>query len=442
VESQDLILNFLSCVREDGYISPEEHEELTKAVADLSSQSQQKSSSLAAEAMGMTSSNAMAAFFLAPTGKHPGQPPNGSKERGSFVDAPVSTLLVQNRVNADAILSDRTFNCRSRGDIPMDAAIIAHGFQHPVNYASRYNMDVRRLEAWLRALANQYTDQSYHNWMHAVDTFQLCFLSLQGGLTRYMNFQDACSILIAAIAHDVGHQGQNNAYHLKAGTKLAFLYNDRSPLENMHASLAFETLRKPEMNFLESMKSEDFGNMRMKILDCILETDPSLHFGFVGQLDGRAKKICKYADVVDRDSEEGKQNTSDRRMLVKGFVHMADIGNGLRSWDVYKHLVASLEEEFFKQGDQERELGIPISPMMDRSKDCLAAGQDFFLTKMVLPLFDLYSNFLDEDFTDICRSNLHSNNKRWPALISAHGKKPVKELLALDGSEEKQDEAT
>lgn len=436
VESRDLVLSFLSSAMGDGYISQEEHEELAKAVADLSSEFQKESSSTA-EAMEMLNSTPMAAFFLRPTGDAPGQCPDAPKVRGSFDGALPSTLLIQSGLDADAILSDRTFNCRNRGDIPLGAALIAHGFQHPVNYASRYNMDVRRLDAWLEAVARQYTDTAYHNWMHAIDTFQLCFLSLRGGLDRYINYQDACSILIAAIAHDIGHQGQNNAFHLKARTQLAIVYNDKSPLENMHASLAFETLRKPKTNFLESLPAADFANMRMKIIDSILETDATLHFDYVAKLESRAQHIGKYVSGASKDPEQGKQATADRRLLVKGVVHMADIGNGFRTWDVYKHLVAALEEEFFLQGDQEQELGIPISPMMDRNKDSLAAGQDFFLTKMVLPLFDLYSNFMAEDFNNFCRSTLHANNSRWTALINVHGKKTVKEFLALDGTEEK-----
>ncbi len=37
--------------------------------------------------------------------------------------------------------------------------------------------------------------------------------------------------------------------------------------------------------------------------------------------------------------------------------------------------LTSLEEEFFRQGDKERELGIPISPLFDRSKQGVSKSQ-------------------------------------------------------------------
>ncbi len=37
------------------------------------------------------------------------------------------------------------------------------------------------------------------------------------------------------------------------------------------------------------------------------------------------------------------------------------------AWDVHLRWVKLLEEEMFRQGDQERAHGLPVSPLMDRS---------------------------------------------------------------------------
>merc|ERR1719401_2620118 len=121
-------------------------------------------------------------------------------------------------------------------------------------------------------------------------------------------------------------------------------------------------------------------------------------------------------------------------MLLRGFVHMADIGNSFRPWDVYKNLVVSLEDEFFRQGDQERELGLPITPMMDRTKDSLATGQGFFLGKLVLPLLDLYISFMNNEVATVFKGALADNKERWEALVSRHGKKQAQELIELETS--------
>merc|ERR1712203_275811 len=90
------------------------------------------------------------------------------------------------------------------------------------------------------------------------------------------------------------------------------------------------------------------------------------------------------------------------------------------------------ETEFFKQGDQERDLGLPITPMMDRTKDSLATGQGFFLGKLVLPILELYNHFMEKELADFFRSTLTDNKDKWAELVEEHGKKSAQDLIALD----------
>ena len=46
----------------------------------------------------------------------------------------------------------------------------------------------------------------------------------------------------------------------------------------------------------------------------------------------------------------------------------ADIGHLASSLNVHLRWVKRLEEEMFRQGDQERAHGLPVSPLMDRLK--------------------------------------------------------------------------
>jgi len=49
--------------------------------------------------------------------------------------------------------------------------------------------------------------------------------------------------------------------------------------------------------------------------------------------------------------------------------------------------VRRLESEFFAQGDRERELGLPVSFLMDRGKPGASETQGGFFDFVVLPLF-------------------------------------------------------
>ena len=48
-------------------------------------------------------------------------------------------------------------------------------------------------------------------------------------------------------------------------------------------------------------------------------------------------------------------------------MQVADLGHCYLPRDQHVQWVKELEEEMFAQGDRERELGLPISPMMDRT---------------------------------------------------------------------------
>jgi len=68
-------------------------------------------------------------------------------------------------------------------------------------------------------------------------------------------------------------------------------------------------------------------------------------------------------------------------------------------------------QEFFAQGDRERELGIPVSPMCDRVKSDMEIGQSGFIKFVVLPSFQLWVKLIPE-FESII-TNLNRNLAFW-----------------------------
>merc|ERR1711933_258352 len=103
-----------------------------------------------------------------------------------------------------------------------------------------------------------------------------------------------------------------------------------------------------------------------------------------------------------------------------GFLHMADFGKNASHWEHHVRSVVSLEEEFFAQGDRERELGIPISPMNDRYKDSLAVCQDAFLPKVVFSLLDPLQCCLKDEVAQGVVENLQENQRLWKELLARH----------------------
>lgn len=74
-------------------------------------------------------------------------------------------------------------------------------------------------------------------------------------------------------------------------------------------------------------------------------------------------------------------------------THLADISNPTKSWELALAWTELLFEEFFKQGDKERELGVGVSDLMDRSTTNIAKAQLGFIDIIVLPAYENFSKF-------------------------------------------------
>eukprot|EP00741_Cyanophora_paradoxa_P015454 tig00020892_g14917.t1 len=77
---------------------------------------------------------------------------------------------------------------------------------------------------------------------------------------------------------------------------------------------------------------------------------------------------------------------ADRRLFLSMALKVADIANGGRPFATHERWARRIVEEFGAQGDEERRLGLPVSPLCDRSES-LARAQEGFLTFLAVPLY-------------------------------------------------------
>jgi 3'5'-cyclic nucleotide phosphodiesterase len=54
------------------------------------------------------------------------------------------------------------------------------------------------------------------------------------------------------------------------------------------------------------------------------------------------------------------------KKVLKSLVHCSDLSNPTKPLDLYRNWTDRIMEEFFRQGDLERDQGLDISPMCDR----------------------------------------------------------------------------
>uniref|UniRef100_A0A8C4LAG0 Phosphodiesterase n=1 Tax=Equus asinus asinus TaxID=83772 RepID=A0A8C4LAG0_EQUAS len=281
---------------------------------------------------------------------------------------------------------------------------------------------------YFRALENGYRDIPYHNRIHATDVLhavwylttrpipglqqthndpatgnetdsdgrispeQTAYISSRscsipdesyGCLSANIPALELMALYVAAAMHDYDHPGRTNAFLVATNAPQAVLYNDRSVLENHHAASAWNLyLSRPEYNFLLNLDHVEFKRFRFLVIEAILATDLKKHFDFLAEFNAKAN------DVNSNGIEWSNEN--DRLLVCQVCIKLADINGPAKVRDLHLKWTEGIVNEFYEQGDEEANLGLPISPFMDRSSPQLAKLQESFITHIVGPLCNSY----------------------------------------------------
>jgi len=267
---------------------------------------------------------------------------------------------------------------------------------------SNLKIPMKTLCDYLRAIESDYNPEiPFHNAIHAADVLQSLHALIQmKGNVFEATTDDLFSILLAAAVHDVNHPGKNNAFQVNARTSLALVYNDRSVLENRHASHAFarmlgvnadkpdsQAARNDDLNPLQNLPLKHFLAIRAKMVEAILRTDMSVHFQCVKMVQGI---------VVSHKNHEGKYKGEAAWIILQYMLHVADISNPTKSDPLFKLWMERCLEEFFAQGDLEAKMGLPISPNCDRNTTEKADSQIGFIKFIILPAYEALGVIIPE----------------------------------------------
>jgi hypothetical protein len=304
-------------------------------------------------------------------------------------------------------------------------------------YTDVFKIPQDNLVNFLRAVEREYiTENPYHNNIHAADVVQSLHSLLQGMDAKSLSTAEIelFSLLLAAVVHDMGHPGKNNSFQVNSHSDLAIQYNDHSVLENMHASLAFKVLlgdhKDPSRNIFAGMTKEQVAACRKMIIDSVLETDMTHHFSSVNKIKGI---LLLHKDTMGKnkggDTKDFKFKDDDALEILHFVLHLADISNQAKLADLAVMWTDRCLEEFFQQGDEEKRLGLPVSPLCDRMSTQRADSQIGFIKFVVQPAYDLLGRFVPEVRRQILPA-LESNLKFW-----IEQKKSDRKLTILEASE-------
>ena len=266
---------------------------------------------------------------------------------------------------------------------------------------SRFSIPMTTFVNFVGEIKQGYHKNSpYHNSYHAFDVMHVCYLLMtKCRADEYLESFNTLSILVAALAHDLGHDGYNNAFHQNTGSELAVTYNGISILENYSAAYLFRILRKQENNIFARLDAEEMTKMRTRLIDMILDTDAKNHFM-----------------LMTRFKHGLEMKKLSRGLLSSMILHVSDVSNPARPGGVARKWAYAVQKEFFRQGDKEKELGLPQSPFMDREFENLPRMQVAFIDAVVQPVFRLLADFLPL-VEDNCIKSLQLNRAFWQNML-------------------------
>ncbi|KRJ97589.1 calcium/calmodulin-dependent 3',5'-cyclic nucleotide phosphodiesterase 1 isoform X2 [Drosophila yakuba] len=259
------------------------------------------------------------------------------------------------------------------------------------------------LEAFLHRVEEGYCRyrNPYHNNLHAVDVMQTIHYCLcNTGLMNWLTDLEIFASLLAALLHDYEHTGTTNNFHVMSGSETALLYNDRAVLENHHASASFRLLREDEYNILSHLSREEFRELRGLVIEMVLGTDMTNHF--------QQMKAMRQLLTL-------QEATIDKQKVLSLVLHCCDISHPAKQWGVHHRWTMLLLEEFFRQGDLEKELGLPFSPLCDRNNTLVAESQICFIDFIVEPSMGVMSDMLE-----LILAPIAPMNKAKPSTLVEH----------------------
>ena len=269
---------------------------------------------------------------------------------------------------------------------------------------TKYNfnefMNLKKFRTWCEKISDGYINSNYyHNCLHAADISQTCHIYFQVGLVNdkiVLNTKSICALFLSCICHDFKHPGFNNNYLIETKHPLSLKYNDISVLENMHISETFNLINSDtNCNILENLDNSEYKIFRKQMISCVLNTDMANHSNSLNFM----KKILK---------EDYAKTEDDNQNYMNLLIHSADISNPTKKFDIYFKWAKLVVEEFYYQGDKEKELGLKCS--CDRNKVSLYKSQLGFIDFIITPFYGEFVKVFQK--LNYLFNNVENNRKK------------------------------
>ena len=312
------------------------------------------------------------------------------------------------------------------------------------------------LDTFLSRLFSMYINTNlYHNGVHALDVLMAASSLLRGGIDRHLSDFDVVAVLIAAVAHDVGHFGASGARIPRptrggsgpshGAADIAGV--DPSALERFHFETFLCVVKDPASDILRELSLRNRDEMMDAIKRLIIATDITKHnthmdrfvnSSIIKATPGAAAEKAASVDSsvqlpssdMDGDSacsispgcgERGAVKATRNENLQTMVLKFADVSNTCRNIAIADEWGKSILLE--QRMDADLSIGVfrlqssveePYRRVERSGDDLLVAHNQFrFVCGIVRPMFDAIAHLLYADIREHIRGNLEYNLSIW-----------------------------
>ncbi|KAM9857032.1 3',5'-cyclic-AMP phosphodiesterase 4C-like [Aulostomus maculatus] len=259
---------------------------------------------------------------------------------------------------------------------------------------------------------------AYHNSLHAADVTQSTHVLLSTpALDAVFTDLEILAALFAAAIHDVDHPGVSNQFLINTNSELALMYNDESVLENHHLAVGFKLLHQENCDIFQNLTKRERQSLRKLVIDMVLATDMSKHMTLLADLKTmvETKKVTSSGVLL-------LDHYTERLQVLRNMVHCADLSNPTKNLPLYRQWTERIMEEFFRQGDKERERGMEISAMCDKHTASVEKSQVGFIDYIVHPLWETWADLVHPDAQELL--DTLEENREWYLNIMPQSPSP------------------
>lgn len=281
----------------------------------------------------------------------------------------------------------------------------------------------KHLNNFLKAVKDKYLESSpYHNDLHGLDVCLTIgsYLNYSSIIqTLYLADLDIASIIIAALVHDLGHPGYTNMFQINSLSDCALTYNDISVLENYHISETFKLMYLNKDNdIFQNLNKEMFKIIRRRIIEAILATDMTLH----AKINSTVKNKVQLKNIIKGENNnklietESKTFFDDQQEMINFLVHTADLSHNSKKFELSYKWTYLLMDEFWRQGDLEKQRNLPVSFLCDRNTSDVPKSQIGFIRGIIIPTFDILIDIWPS--LNFYKENVNKNLDEWAKIIT------------------------